>query len=379
MGQNARKPAATVVISGYYGFGNSGDEAVLQAILLALEAEAAAAGMAIEPLVLSIRPEQTARMYGVRAAHRMRPAEVLSALRGADGLISGGGSLLQDVTSANTIPYYAGILKLAQWLRKPTFIYAQGVGPVRRAWMHPLIRSVMRGSTYISVRDAESARYLQRLGIAEGRVDVVPDPVMGLTPLGELESGQSEPESGMPVLGVSVRYWRSDREELRRIAAALGALARRRKLRLRFLPFHLPDDAAASSEVMERLGELGESVAELAQPQDNPRRMLAEVSRCDALLGMRLHALIYAAGAEVPMLGVSYDPKIDQFLARLDLEAVGTTEALDAGALADAAEAMLSDAEGWRMRHRDTIDHMKAEARRPARRVVELLQEQIKR
>ena len=81
-------------------------------------------------------------------------------------MISGGGSLLQDATSPKTIPYYLGVLKIAQWLGKPTFIYAQGVGPVNRKLFYPMIRSIFRKCTYISVRDMQSGELLQSMGIS---------------------------------------------------------------------------------------------------------------------------------------------------------------------------------------------------------------------
>ena len=95
-------------------------------------------------------------------------------------MISGGGSLLQDATGFKSIPYYLGVIKLAQWLGKPTFVYAQGVGPVNRKLFRPFIASVFRRCDYISVRDAESAELLRSMGIPGGDIEVVPDPVMGL-------------------------------------------------------------------------------------------------------------------------------------------------------------------------------------------------------
>ncbi|HUC92566.1 MAG TPA: polysaccharide pyruvyl transferase CsaB [Paenibacillus sp.] len=378
-----------LVVSGYYGFRNSGDEAVLKSILFALELEAERQGVRIEPVVLSIDPAWTAAMYGVESAHRMRPMDVLRAIRGSDGLISGGGSLLQDATSAKTIPYYTGILRLAQLLGKPTFIYSQGIGPVNRRWMNPLIRGVMKRSRYVSVRDAESAALLARMGVDRGRIEVVPDPVMGL-PLPEgaeasaVAGGAPAAEPGgdrVPVVGVSLRGWRKDASDLARAASALAALARRRPVRLRFLPFHMPEDAAVSHAVMARLGAIGASTAEVAAPGDDPQQMLLEVSRCDLVFAMRLHALIYAANRQVPMLGLSYDPKIDRFLGRLGLTAIGTTESLDDEAFADAAEALLDEAgaEAWRSRHRDAILKLKDEAERPAKQIVQYLRQKIVR
>lgn len=132
--------------------------------------------------------------------------EVRKAIAESAGLISGGGSLLQDVTSSKTIPYYLGIIKLAQWLGKPVFIYSQGIGPVNRKLFHPLIRSVFRKCAYISVRDEQSRQLLQSMGISQDKVEVVPDPVMGLT-LPEERQGNAETEPGLGD-GVAL-IWRS--------------------------------------------------------------------------------------------------------------------------------------------------------------------------
>jgi len=402
----------TIVISGYYGFKNSGDEAVLKSILTALEQEGQAAGVDINPVVLSIDPEWTSAAYGVKSVHRMKLGEVRQAIKDSDGLISGGGSLLQDATSPKTIPYYLGVLKIAQWLGKPTFIYAQGVGPVNRKLFYPMIRSIFRKCTYISVRDMQSGELLQSMGLSGEAVHVVPDPVMGLPlPAGEgvhrdshpgpalkkneaapvssieeqressegpvkassLSSGETE--GSLPVIGISVRYWHPERKELKALAGGLKALAEQRPVHLRFLPFHQPDDLEASQFIADAVGDIfkhGSSISfyrEEKQPQD----MLREVSRCDMILGMRLHSLIYAANQSVPLLGISYDPKINHFLKRLGSEPVGSSESLDPSVLKDQILKLLDDAAAWKAEHGEQIAVLKREAAMPARHIAQYL------
>ncbi|MNV16231.1 colanic acid biosynthesis protein [compost metagenome] len=364
-----------LVISGYYGFRNSGDEAVLKSILTALEEEGARAGIRIEPVVLSIDPEWTTSMYGVKAVHRMKLGEVRRALKDSDGLISGGGSLLQDATGMTTIPYYLGIIKIAQWLRKPTFIYAQGIGPVNHGMFHPFIKGIFRKCSYISVRDNESAQLLGTMGLSRDKVEVVPDPVMGL-PLPEgtgLTDNSGQSEQDLPVVGISVRYWNTERKELIQLAAGLVALASFMPVHFRFLPFHLPGDDEASRFVIERMEGVTSqgSVISVAPETVNPQEMLAEVSRCQALIGMRLHSLIYAASQRVPLLGISYDPKIDHFLARLGSVPVGTSDQLDPQIVASELRSLLLEGESWRSRNASRIDTLKQEARRPAERIAE--------
>lgn len=394
----------SIALSGYYGFGNSGDEAVLLSILTALERAGQEEGLRIQPIVLSGDPVATSRLYGVQAAHRMKPVELLGAIRECDGLISGGGSLLQDATSWKTIPYYLAVLKLAQWFRKPTFIYAQGVGPVRRQAFYPYIRRVFNKSAYLSVRDAESADLLARMGVGRERIDVVPDPVMGLElPQGRGAmrengphaegDGQGFDTAGRPIVGVSLRFWKDDRSDMRAIAELLKQAARQRPVHLRMLPFHGEADTEASQYVMDLLREEvpawngdadsaqgeeaggGGSVMSLCPAQEHPQAMLYEVSRCRALVGMRLHSLIYAASQEVPMVGISYDPKIDQFLHRLGMTAAGSTDSLDSEAAADELVKLLDGADDWREDHRNAIEALKREAMTPAQHIVRKLHE----
>lgn len=373
-----------LVISGYYGFHNSGDEAVLKSILTALEEESHRSNVTIEPIVLSGDPEWTTSMYGVRSVHRMKLKEVREAIKESDGLISGGGSLLQDATGLKSIPYYLGVIKLAQWLKKPTFIYAQGIGPVKRKIFNPMIRSVFKACNYVSVRDEQSAEYLRGLGLQWNQIHVVPDPVMGL-PLPEAKAEEvssiavnaqgASVHTKLPVIGVSVRFWESDRKELTAIAAGLKKLCSKKAVHLRFMPFHLPIDEQASRFVMEMLGDLGNKGSEVSITKDltDPQLMLQEVSNCDVVIGMRLHSLIYAASQYVPPVGISYDPKIDQFMLRLDSETVGSTDALDGDKLAKTVAHLLDQRSQWLKEHEEGITELKQEAKVPAQQIIKYL------
>ncbi|SFL88605.1 polysaccharide pyruvyl transferase CsaB [Paenibacillus sp. 1_12] len=357
-----------IVISGYYGFDNSGDEAVLQSILLALEEQGRNQGIRIIPVVLSADPAKTSQTYGVEAVHRMSPGALIRAIRSADGLISGGGSLLQDATGAKTIPYYLGILKLAQWLGKPTFIYSQGIGPVYRGMFFGWIRSVFNRCRLVSVRDVESKQLLLKMKV-KNEIIVVPDPVMGM-PLNTGEHGIIETLSmDTPIIGISVRYWNQDRSEIKAIAEAITMILEKTDSQIRFLPFHLPSDEEASNMIRAQLdGQYNERIS-ISHGVTHPQQMLAEVGRCDLLIGMRLHSLIYAASQLVPLLGISYDPKIDQFLNRLDMQSVAHTSSIDnetGVGIAEAAIKLLQQRLEWRAKKQPLIELLKNEAQTPA-------------
>ena len=116
-----------IVISGYYGFNNAGDEALLTAILAALRA--------VEPTVditvISGNPGNTIAKHQVKSLYRFAAVRLLRAIREADLVISGGGSLLQDVTSKRSLAYYLSVIAAAKWKRKKVMLFAQGIGPIR--------------------------------------------------------------------------------------------------------------------------------------------------------------------------------------------------------------------------------------------------------
>jgi polysaccharide pyruvyl transferase CsaB len=368
-----QQPAVVrIALSGYYGFDNSGDEAVLQAILTALEKEGGKEGLRVEPVVLSADPDKTARRYGVEAAHRMRFGDMRAAIASCDALISGGGSLLQDVTGVKTIPYYLSVIKLAQWMGKPTFIYAQGIGPVQRKLFRPMIRHVLSGCEMVSVRDEASASLLRRMGVGPD-ILVVPDPVLGLPWFDEGKPDLPPDPERVPVVGVAIRFWRKDRRELEQLAGGLTLLAEKRDVKIRFLPMHPPGDEEASAFVMSRLSPRARDTAAILPAEEAPLAMAEQVAGCDLLIGMRLHALIYAATQRVPLLGISYDPKIDRFLGQIGESAVGSTDGLDASLLARQANRLLDEADGWREAKRETLVRLQRESRLPAQHIVRRL------
>ena len=91
-----------ILISGYYGFANAGDEAMLTAIIESLRQ----VEKNVELTVLSGNPEDTAAKHQVCSVYRFNPLGIIRAMKDSELIISGGGSLLQDVTSKRSLLYY---------------------------------------------------------------------------------------------------------------------------------------------------------------------------------------------------------------------------------------------------------------------------------
>ncbi|PRO65683.1 polysaccharide pyruvyl transferase CsaB [Alkalicoccus urumqiensis] len=290
-----------IVLSGYFGFDNAGDEAILHSMIHAFRDERPD----VVITVLSNQPEKTKQSYGVDAVNRWNLKEVIGAVRSADRLISGGGSLLQDKTGPKSVLYYCGVMAIAHVLRTPVTVYAQGIGPLASRASRLLTRQTMKKVDQLTVRDEASRALLREIGV-ENDIDVVPDPVLGMNP----EVIRAAPDADY--IAVSVRSWPSGRAHLRKIAGTLDRLLEEGE-RIVFLPMHGEEDARAASQVLASMKHSGHEnvrVLDADAPLEEKQRTAAEAK---LVVGMRLHALIFAAAGYTPFTPISYDPKIDAF------------------------------------------------------------------
>ncbi len=294
-----------IAISGYYGFGNAGDEAVLAATISELQRRLPQA----ELVVLSGDPQATSDLHRVDARPRWPLPVLTSTIRSADLLLSGGGSLLQNETSWASLGYYLLTLGIARRWRVPSVIHAQGLGPLNGPLAKTLVTRALMQARAITLRDEASLALARRLGVAEERLTLTADPAFLLEPVGDAEVSAilagAGVEPGEPLVGIVVREWRGAREALGPLAKIARTAAEEWNARVVMLPFQLPDDLEVSHE----LAALAPGSALVAQ-ELHPRALLGLIGQLDLLVSMRLHALIFAVARAVPGVGLSYDPKV---------------------------------------------------------------------
>ncbi len=343
-----------VAISGYYGFHNLGDEAVLAATAGELRRRRPG----VEITVLSACPAETARAHGVRGVSRRDPREIIGALRRCDLFLCGGGSLFQDATSWRSPWYYLSILALARRLARRTVVYAQGIEPFRRAPVRAAVAFLLDRVDLITVRDATSQTVLAEIGVRRPRVVLSADPSLLLAPEWSAAAEAERARWGKgPVFGLALRPWARG-EALRAAADAARILTTRLGVRWALLPMHLPGDLAVAEAVAGHLG----SAAVVARRPLAPREMLALIGRLDLLVGMRLHALLFAAAQGVPIVPVAYDPKVDAVARELGEPAPVRALAASADDLAQAVEAAAADRENRRTRLRTAVATLRERA-----------------
>ncbi|WP_404455677.1 polysaccharide pyruvyl transferase CsaB [Virgibacillus necropolis] len=305
-----------VVLSGYYGFDNVGDEAILFSIIRAMRK----IQNEIEITVLSNNPESTMETYDVNAVNRWNLKEISTVIKKADGLISGGGSLLQDETGLKSIPYYTGIIKIAKWYKKPVFIYAQGMGPFKHRISKWIVKTTLNKVNQITVRDSSSKSLLEKIGVKK-TTTILPDPVIGLDGSSFKNNWIQSQQIRNPFITVSVRDWPTAMPFKEKIASCLDQLVRNGNS-IVFVPMHGKHDEIASKETADLMTERS-----IIAPYDaSIEEKISIIGHSNLLIGMRLHSLIFSSINYTPFVAISYDPKIDAFASIYEQSVVGHVE-----------------------------------------------------
>ena len=289
-------------LSGYYGYANAGDEAVLASMLEALGAQKRDATFT----VTSGDPVATHALYGkqgVWAIGRQSPKALLAGIRACDVFLSGGGSLLQDVTSLRNAVYYTGLLRLARLSCKPTMIYAQGIGPLLRPLSRKLTRIAATHARAVTVRDKDSAQLLRRIGVRRP-IEVTADPVWALTP------DYVDPVTRRGVWLAGLRPWSAPGFELDSPTTVMRWHQATAGKIMRYIPMQPHADAPAAQPFLAAGDELVDTAGQ------HPSRIMAHCGAGEAMIAMRLHALIFASAQGLPCVAINYDPKV-QALAEI--------------------------------------------------------------
>ena len=260
-----------IAVSGYYGFENFGDEAILKVIVSELKARDYCV------TVFSKNPENTKNKLGVNSVYTFSLSGIFKTLKNSDVLISGGGSLLQDVTSLKSLFYYLFVIGIALFLKNEVIIFAQGIGPINNPIGRLLTKTLLKKCKYITVRDEKSLFRLRGWNL---KPELVSDPVWSLPVGNRMPEGR---------VGVQLRSWKnlSSLEICRNFEAELKLLK--------------PD---INTQILNGL-----SIDETIE----------SFSHLDFLVGMRYHACLLALKYGIPTLALSYDEKVEKIAKRFDL------------------------------------------------------------
>ncbi len=325
----------------------------------------------LEITVLSGHPEDTAAKHHVKAIHRFAFPEIFQAMRQTDLLLSGGGSLLQDVTSSRSLFYYLSILLLAKFLGKKSMLFAQGIGPIRSPKARQITKYVCKQADLITVRDDGSFEELKSMGFHDADIIVTSDAVFSLQPP-DKELGQKILAGyGLgtkPLIGFALRQWQGQERFVKEFAMAAEQLRDKYGAQIVFLPLQFPADKDLSAQVVAHMRDSRDTI--ILDNRFSTEEYMAIISNLTLLIGMRLHALVFGALANVPFMAVSYDPKVDRFVAGMAGSVLDTIDKITGEEIVKAAEGL------WQqplVQAADRIKKLREEAGRNIARAIELL------
>ncbi len=345
------------VVCGAYGKGNLGDDTILGEIISQLRS----CDPDLPVCVMTRKPRETSVKSGVSSVYLFRMRKIRSVLRHSQLYISGGGSLIQNVTSTRSLLYYLCSMRQAKRAGCKVMMYGCGIGPVSGSQNQRLSgRVIRRCADVIALRDAESCRLLGEFGVDRERIHRTADPALLTTGDADgarwyLEQLGLDPH-GRYALFV-LRPWESAQSKLRSICDCARRLWEEKGLRPLLLSMEPNRDDGITRQALNLIG----APAVLLPSVSSGQILCGLMEQTELVVSMRLHALVFACSQYTQVVGISYDPKVSGFLADLHLHHCLELRSVTGDALWDTIENALAQPVD-----RDAIDALKARARENA-------------
>jgi polysaccharide pyruvyl transferase CsaB len=281
-----------IVLAGYYGYNNAGDDLLLKSIISGLQKNICN----VKAFVLS-RKKNSVDISGKTAfVNRYNPFSIIYHILICNALIMGGGSLLQDVSGVFTIYYYFILMFTAKLFGKKLIIFNQGIGPINHKINRRIAKLIFLITDLIIVRDEYSKDFISELTNNKKSAFLGADVVFDYIPFNEK---LNRPQQGnLMKVGFSVRDWKQFpvKENISDIAKYLCE----KGWSCYNIPFHYPDDIIVSDSLDELSWETPESIGNV-------------INGLDILIGMRLHSIILGVLNNIRVIAIDYDPKVKSF------------------------------------------------------------------
>lgn len=282
------------VLSGYFGFKNFGDEAILSVIVQKLQQ------YNHRITVISSNPKYTlSKFKHIRSIYTFNIPDIIGAILKTDFLISGGGSLLQDTTSLKSLLYYLFVIFIALLFGKKVIIFAQGIGPISNPIGIFFTKTLLKYCTYISVRDLKSYELLKQWGIDS---ELLCDPIFS-TQIQETEKTNT--------VAVQLRNFHTMNEDfIDRLAQTIAEEFYDKNIEI--YSFQDNIDLEICQKFQKALNLLNSNIKTTIYSDLTDDQIISGISKCEYLIAMRFHAIIIGLLAGIKTMAVNYDIKVEK-------------------------------------------------------------------
>jgi polysaccharide pyruvyl transferase CsaB len=225
--------------------------------------------------------------------------------------------------------YYLTTIYLAKKLGLKVMLYSNGIGAVSKKSNRIITSIIINKVDVITLREKASLKEIESLHITKPQVLVTADPAFTLEPCSDEEASSILTAEGIikdkPCVGISIRKWKNHTTYLKQIAEASDYMVEKLKVQPVFIPMHYPYDV----KVCQTVASMMKYKPIIIKNKYSVSQTFGIIKNMDMIIGMRLHALIYAASLQVPMLGLIYDPKVEGFLEYINQPTAGNVEDLN--------------------------------------------------
>jgi polysaccharide pyruvyl transferase CsaB len=353
---------ARILVAGYFGCGNLGDDAILLGFLQGLQ------GRNVDVIVMSGFPEETHRLYGVRCIPRKESGMFNEAIQECDALVFAGGSIFQDVTSVASVNYYSGLVSKAKKAGKKVIMLGQGIGPLNNFLGKRMATSAFNSADVIAVRDAASVQTLKSLGV-KTTPRVCGDLAFLLPVPAQQEESGGYSVGNMKTIGIAPRPFGKHKE----VVQLFGDLCRL-LYQNNMMPVLIEMDHESDRQLLDDIEKSQGGKVPSIRKITTPMQLQQRLARMECVIAVRLHAGILASTVGVLPFMVSYDPKVSAFAASMNLPAPPGLTGMTANRLFETFMGFYKDRE----RHLATIERRREEMVKLAQANINLLMDFVK-
>ena len=299
------------VLSGYFGFKNFGDEAILSVLVAKLREY----GHKIT-IISSDTKYTKSKFRFVRSVYTFNIRDLIGAIAKSDFLISGGGSLLQDTTSFKSLIYYLFVIFMGLILGKKVIIFAQGIGPISNPVGQFLTGFLLRFCTYVSVRDVKSQELLKKWGVNS---ELLCDPIFS-TMIPEVQKEKR--------VAVQLRNCATMNEDfIDRLAQNVVTSFPDYMIDIYSFQDTLDLEVCKKFERAVRL--LNSDIKTTLFSGLTDEQTVSNISKSEFMVAMRFHALIVGLLAGVKVLGINYDIKVEKLAKEFGFPLIGLKKSFE--------------------------------------------------
>lgn len=281
-----------VLILGYYGFGNWGDEATLSAIINMIRKTSNKTKID----VLTYNARETYETYKVNSINRTNVIKLLYTIKNCDIVICGGGTILQDITSSRSLYYYLLIIWIAKKYNKKIVFFSNGFGPITKN--KKITLKVCNKANDIIVRDEKSRSMMLEIGINK-KIHVSTDIVFDFEKSPNIKKKNK--------IAISLRQWDYSKHFIDEIAKAINKLIEKGYY-IDLISLHKNRDEKVLGYLYSKINKKEYAYIYVAQ---NYKQVMDRIGESKIMIGMRLHANIFALINDIPVIMMNYDPKIE--------------------------------------------------------------------